>query len=589
MTVATVVEQWDPSDEVVGMAKSDPVRRAREELMSAGLVGHPGVGDIVPDVIERSWRRSISHRVATDRVADDVGDVDLETSLYRAALPVLEHWESRLADTPMTLLLGDRAGRIVARRLGERDLRSRLDRVHAAEGFDFSEETMGTNGLGTALAEGRPVLISGSQHYNDLLSSLTCAATPVLAPGGSVVGSISLGGPVKDTSSLMLSLTQEIGQQIEQRLRAQTRPEDLALALSFMRYKNSRRPTVVVDRHSLMANTPGLPFVSVDSHLLLWELLSGHDWRRKEVLEFTLPSGATIAGRPIGDTAEPRYVVHFHDPGPQPSASAALPSGPVAITSPPVRQDAVVLVDGPAGSGRFAWARDVLTARSGVEPVVVIAGVAGWSAGAASALADGSDVVVRRAEGLGASDDTVLERLVRDHGDAFARDERSSILVLTAAVSRADAAVRSVLDAVGSRHVVAPLGTARERIPMLVRDLLADLDGEGRHSLAPTALQALLQHSWPGEVRELRQTLAAVLASAPPPVIERKHLPSHLRTASPRRSLTLMEAAERDAIIRALEMANGNKSAAAELLGIGRTTLYRRMRQLQIDVDGEAL
>lgn len=577
------------------MAKSDPVRAAREELMSAGLVGHPGVGDVVPEVIERSWRRSISHRVATDRVADEVGEVDLETSLYRAALPVLEHWESRLADTPMTLLLGDRAGRIVARRLGERDLRSRLDRVHAAEGFDFSEETMGTNGLGTALAEGRPVLISGSQHYNDLLSSLTCAATPVVAPGGSVVGSISLGGPVRDTSSLMLSLTQEIGQQIEQRLRAQTRPEDLALALSFMRYKNSRRPTVVVDRHSLMANTPGLPFVSVDSHLLLWELLSGHDWRRKEVLEFTLPSGATIAGRPIGDTAEARYVVHFHDPGPQPAPTtpttpaSPAPPGSVLAGRPPLRQDALVLVDGPAGSGRLALARDVLTARSGVEPVVVVAGADGWSAEAASALAAGRDVVLRRAEVLAAADEPTLERLVRDHADAAARDERSSVLVVTAALTRADGAVRAVLDAVAARHVVPSLATAKERIPVLVRDLLSDLDQEGRHSLAPTALQALLQHSWPGEVRELRQTLAAVLATHPPSVIERKHLPAHLRTASPRRQLTLLEAAERDAIIRALEMVDGNKSAAAELLGIGRTTLYRRMRQLQVEVDGEAL
>lgn len=571
------------------MVESDPVRKAREELMSTGLIDHPGVGDVVPDVIERSWRRSISHRVSTDRVANPAGEVDPETALYRAALPVLEHWENHLADTPMTLLLSDRAGRIVARRLGERDLRSRLDEVHAAEGFDFSEETMGTNGLGTALAEGRPVLIAGSQHYHDLLSSLTCAATPVLAPGGSVVGSISLGGPVKHTSSLMLSLTQEIGQQIEQRLRAQTRPEDLALALSFMRYKNSRRPTVVVDRHSLMANTPGLPFVSVETHLVLWELLNGHDWRRHDSLEFTLPSGATILGRPIGDTAEPRYVVHFFDPGPGEGAPAAADETYIPITPRVSRREAVVLIDGPAGSGRLTVALDLLATQDGTEPAVVVAGAADWHTQVSSRLAQGDDVVVRRLETLADDEAAGLERLLLDHASAVDRGESTGTLVLTAATTRATASVRAVLERIGSRRVVAPLAGSKERIPTLVRDLLVELDAEARHSLAPQALQALLHHHWPGELRELRQTLAAVLAADPPPVIERKHLPPHLRNPAPRRQLTLMEAAERDAIIRALELAGGNKSAAAELLGIGRTTLYRRMRQLHVDAEGEGL
>jgi transcriptional regulator of acetoin/glycerol metabolism len=119
--------------------------------------------------------------------------------------------------------------------------------------------------------------------------------------------------------------------------------------------------------------------------------------------------------------------------------------------------------------------------------------------------------------------------------------------------------------------------------------MLADLDPSGRHSLAPSALQALLQHPWPGQARELREVLAGVLAGDPPSMIERSHLPEHVRATAARRQLTLMEAAERDAILKALAIAEGNKSAAAELLGIGRTTLYRRMRQLHVHDDGESL
>ena len=59
--------------------------------------------------------------------------------------------------------------------------------------------------------------------------------------------------------------------------------------------------------------------------------------------------------------------------------------------------------------------------------------------------------------------------------------------------------------------------------------------------------------------------------------------------APPRRHLTLIEAAEREAIIKALAAAGGNKSEAAGLLGIGRTTLYRRLRQLGLADDEGSL
>ena len=106
--------------------------------------------------------------------------------------------------------------------MGDRSQRPHLDRVHAAEGFDFSENSIGTNWLGTALVEGRPIYVEGSQHFSEFLAPLTCAAVPVMAPGGSAVGSFSMGAEVKAANALMLPLSKEIGHQIEQRLRAQT-------------------------------------------------------------------------------------------------------------------------------------------------------------------------------------------------------------------------------------------------------------------------------------------------------------------------------------------------------------------------------
>nr|WP_139279685.1 helix-turn-helix domain-containing protein [Rhodococcus yunnanensis] len=112
------------------------------------------------------------------------------------------------------------------------------------------------------------------------------------------------------------------------------------------------------------------------------------------------------------------------------------------------------------------------------------------------------------------------------------------------------------------------------------------MDTTRRHSMSPTALQSLVQWSWPGNIGELVEVLTAVAADVQSTVIERSHLPEQLQTIQSRRKMTMLEEAERDTITRALATASGNKSQAAELLGIGRTTLYRRMRHFGLD-EGE--
>lgn len=144
---------------------SDEVRQAREELMRLGLLGDVRTDGVVPDLVVRSWRRSISSRADGANPAQRLTEIDTDSILCRAADPVLDRWQSHLTDTGTTLFLSDRAGAIVARRASDSSIRRRLDNVHAAEGFDYSEDAIGTNGLGTSMVEKRALLISGSQHY----------------------------------------------------------------------------------------------------------------------------------------------------------------------------------------------------------------------------------------------------------------------------------------------------------------------------------------------------------------------------------------------------------------------------------------
>ena len=89
-------------------------------------------------------------------------------------------------------------------------------------------------------------------------------------------------------------------------------------------------------------------------------------------------------------------------------------------------------------------------------------------------------------------------------------------------------------------------------------------------------MRVLARNAWPGNVAELRDVLAAAMRQRPAGVIRSEDLPASCRTTS-RRVLSPMEALERDAIVRALADAGGNKRVAAAALGISRSSLYRKM------------
>jgi len=573
---------------------SDEVRQARQDLMRVGLLGDVRT-DGVPDLIVRSWRRSISVSAEGANPAQRFIEIDTDSILRRAADPVLDRWQSHLVDTGTALFLSDRGGAIVARRASDGSARRLLDRVHAAEGFDYSEDAIGTNGLGTSMVEKRALLISGSQHYNDALATLACAAAPVYTPSGSVIGSISLGGPIQSANPLMLSLTREIGNQIEERLRSSARPQDLALAMSFTRYTNSQRPTVVMDSESILANTPGLPYIDVTSHVMLWELLNSHNWASSGTLNLQLDgTSVEVIARRVLDGPRAHFVLHFADRAHFGNASADLTAKAEVQTHAAIEPKAVravLVVEGPPGSGRSTIAQSLQGDRqsdNGFEHVVIDADPVDWSA-VHRLLGGGTDVLLRRAENLDDADADQLTTLVNQHRLAAATGQRSGTLGITADRDRCSPAILGVLDEISYAASTQPLASTPERIPRLVKQVLDRVDPTGRHTISPAALQSFVQWSWPGNMSELVATLSALVTQVTSSVVERRHLPRHLQQAPPRRRLSLLETAERDAIIKALEAASGNKSEAAELLGMGRTTLYRKLRQLGLDTGENSL
>jgi DNA-binding NtrC family response regulator len=140
----------------------------------------------------------------------------------------------------------------------------------------------------------------------------------------------------------------------------------------------------------------------------------------------------------------------------------------------------------------------------------------------------------------------------------------------------------------------------RERpgdIPLLVEFVLerlrADRPDSSRLSCSPFALRMLRAYSWPGNVRELFAVVESAAIRAGGERIEAQHLPAEVRDASTGEAVSgearyrarAGDADERAAIVAALEKAEGVRARAAEILGMGRTTLWRKMKKYGLEVE----
>ena len=123
-----------------------------------------------------------------------------------------------------------------------------------------------------------------------------------------------------------------------------------------------------------------------------------------------------------------------------------------------------------------------------------------------------------------------------------------------------------------------PLRERKSDIRLLVDCFLEKYaEEEVRRRFSDAAIDYLLTYDWPGNVRELENVVARALALSSEPIIDVNDLSLDLREGASRQPRTLDEL-ERQAIARTLEETRGDKIAAARILGIGKTTLYRRLK-----------
>jgi DNA-binding NtrC family response regulator len=139
---------------------------------------------------------------------------------------------------------------------------------------------------------------------------------------------------------------------------------------------------------------------------------------------------------------------------------------------------------------------------------------------------------------------------------------------------------------------VPPLRERRADIPLLLGSFLDDACRRAgqKKTLSAETLEALMRHSWPGNVRELRNTVERLVASSRGTLVEAADLADTasvarpIGDAQPFADLPTLEELERRYLLHVLEAAKGNRTRAAEILGVDRRTLYRMAERYGVEL-----
>jgi transcriptional regulator of acetoin/glycerol metabolism len=618
-------------------------RLAREKLHLEGEVPD----GVLRAEIDASWRRSLSHGVHVNAKHE----LALESSaslevllasnrlLIDAAMPAIDYLAARQGKEGLIILANSDATILAVEGRADRLKGSGLQDITL--GACWSEAARGTNALGTALVDARPILIDCGEHYLDRLSEYSCTSVPIHCPQGDILGVLDLTregplGRVHDSTALLAMAVS----QIESRVFYSSYPEQIVLAF------HSRRQYLESPWQGLLAVSLGGQILAVSAQAcqLLNAERSALVGRRCE--EFLGVDGLQLLARlqqgGIGSlqTAKGEF---FYKTLRAPQRSINLSSTARSVNKPAKAQpdfealagsntryaralrmarqglanELPVLLLGETGTGKEVIARALhMAGTRGDKPFIAVN-----CAAIPEGLIESELFGYREGAFTGSRRGGMIGRLQQAHGGTLFLDEIGDMpLALQARLLRVlqdrkvaplgageeqdiDVALicathRDLKRLVEDKHfredlfyrvngisVMLPALREREDFSALVTNLLGKL-GAPSVKLREDLNTLLAGYHWPGNIRQLEMVLRTALAMREDGEIELslEHLPDSMLdelNTSDRPQTGSIRENELELIRQSLDSHQGNVSAAADALGISRATLYRKLKQLR--------
>lgn len=586
--------------------------------------------------IAASWRRClISHKLDPARQGPPQTLTEAEVrhvaepmeDTIRLLTPELDDLARVLRDAGYCVNLADANATMLFSRLpGEADARMFMDwKIYT--GSNFAETLEGTNGLGTCLAEQRPILVHRDEHFRAQWHMFSCAVAPLFDQAGRLAGAVNITSCREDLEraahQLALAVTMEATRRMEGAIFRDhfrnawiaTVPGDGGSGL--LAYDDDRRIIGACrSARALLGLTDGLIASGID--LSRYIKLDDHPRHADELVELR---GAD--GRPLGqshvapplrtksstlrrdasvDRFDALHRLAGNDPGLVKSVKRLRSIGDHNLP---------VLLHGETGVGKDVFARAIHAASNrarnnyvalncaAMPESLIDAELFGYEAGAfTGARRDGSKGLIVQADGgtlfldeIGDMPIALQTRLLRvlENREVWPLGALKPVPVdirLISATHRdlgrmaEEGAFRADLY-FRLRGMEVRLPALRERADRddIIRQIAREEAPNCR--LSPEAWALLSAYPYPGNMRQLRHVLRLAGCTAEDGVITDADL--DLPPFGGRTPETDLAAAERATIIEALRKHGGRVSEAARALKLSRATLYRKIKQLKIE------
>jgi len=587
-------------------------------------VGQPAEGA----GIRASWRRCLTeYGLEPDRLPPAAVLTRRELTDARApiddfvatAAPELQRLFHHLGGGDYIVMLTDMNGVTVDTLLGA-SLREQARASRSILGSVWAEESQGTNGIGTCLKEGAPLSVVMTDHFDTRLLGISCTVAPIRDGAGAIVAVLDVTTPRPSDHMAQALVRRTVAlsaRRIENLYVVRQYPGRRVLRLSrhadFADLANEARVVFDDCGRALAATSGAASLLDCEHATLLGRRLT-------DILPLaaTPANGArlpALRGRAAGhdlyaveyapDAVSPRHV-----PVRATMSLIEPPSHDVAVVRAQrlLAQGVPLLLTGETGTGKTALARDlhergpragrpfVAVNCAAMSPSLIEAELFGYRPGAFTGAArEGSPGLVRQADRgtlfldeIGDMPISLQTRLLQVLSEGVVmplgggRPVSVDVAVISATVhdlTRLVAEGRFREDLyyrlAGTTLALPPLRARADRDGLVDSLFAEEARRAGRPDLALSepARRLLAAHPWPGNLRELRQTLRYAVALADDATLLPSDLPPTLCRASPAPRLGRQRLAE------ALEASRWNVSATARIVGLSRATIHRKIAE----------
>lgn len=573
----------------------------------------------LPDLVEQSWKRCLTdYNLLPDAVprASVLTHSEIRLAMeereefMRIAEPEVERLFRQLVDSEYLVSLATTEGAMVLFRCDYQYL-GELAGAGVIPGSVWSEDQQGTNGVGTCLRVGKPVIIAGTQHYGAGIMRLTCLTAPVLGRGGAIESVINV-TTARHADARVNRMVQNIvtrsARRIENGYFARLNRRNLML-----RIVDDGAITDLADEGRLALDDHGriLDGSSFTSQLLGQTLDDLAGQSAEDLFEMDLALSEIRPETSISLTYRGRRfqaILTLPEMPRRAPLRAVVPArrqaslAEEALRINPILSQALdrarrllsvglpVVVTGETGVGKTAFAKTVARACHADPQDIVYVDCA-----APDRRAD-LDLLIQRLQ-TGQRSCLVVDR-IDEMDDAF-----QTALLAALESDRQSGADLVGLIGISTKDLDQLVAENRLRPDLMQRlnggqvtlanlrsvpDLdatILDLFGMEREALGKSgavldddARRMLSHYHWPGNLRELRNCLRHAVALSEDRRVGLEHLPEMIVAKIAGKDLTARSQSEASKIEAALRYNRGNVSLTARYLGVSRATLYRKIQ-----------